>query len=306
MKNTITFVFLLAMVGIFSQCSDVNEKSANISSSDSVFSFVFMTDIHIQPELNAIKNFKKVIDTVNIIQPDFVLTGGDLIMDALGASYNRADSLYMLYLEKIKSFNMPVYQTMGNHEMFGVYKESGVSTDNPLYGKKMYEVKINNRFYSFDHKNWHFIILDDIAITKDRKYEALVDSSEINWIKNDLSKLKPNTPIVVSAHIPFISSYPTYIDSINGDHKSLIVQNANEVLHLFKNYNLKLVLQGHLHYFEDINIANKCHFITGGAVSGGWWKGAVNYTKEGFVLIKVHNQDISANYVEYGSIITKK
>ena len=306
MKLSIRSILLFGAIGILSQCSDIKQKSAITNSSDSAFSFVFMTDIHIQPELDATKGFKKVIDTVNIINPDFVLTGGDLIMDALGASYNRADSLYMLYIEKIKGFKMPIYQTMGNHEIFGIYEKSGISANNPMYGKKMYETKIGKRFYSFDHKGWHFIVLDDIGITNDRKYEALVDEEEISWIKSDLSKLKATTPIVISAHIPFISSHPTYIDSVAGNLKSEIVQNANQVLHLFKNYNLKLVLQGHLHYFEDINAANKCHFITGGAVSAGWWKGSVNKTNEGFVLISIRGQDVSAKYIEYGWNAVKK
>ena len=61
------------------------------------FSFVFMADIHLTPERNAVQGFKKAIKTVNNLAPDFVITGGDLIMDALEQTYERADSLYNLY-----------------------------------------------------------------------------------------------------------------------------------------------------------------------------------------------------------------
>ena len=62
-----------------------------------------MTDIHIQPEENAVAGFTQALDSVNKLNPDFILTGGDLIMDALGQSYGRADSLYNLYMEVIKN-----------------------------------------------------------------------------------------------------------------------------------------------------------------------------------------------------------
>ena len=58
-----------------------------------------MADIHLTPERNAVQGFKKAIKTVNNLAPDFVITGGDLIMDAIEQPYERADSLYTLYSE---------------------------------------------------------------------------------------------------------------------------------------------------------------------------------------------------------------
>ena len=59
--------------------------------SDDEFTFVFMTDIHLQSEKHAVDGFLQAIDSVNELNPDFVITGGDLIMDALGQPYRRAD-----------------------------------------------------------------------------------------------------------------------------------------------------------------------------------------------------------------------
>jgi predicted MPP superfamily phosphohydrolase len=42
------------------------------------FSFVFMTDIHLTYERNAVPGFKQAIAKVNELRPDFVITGGDL------------------------------------------------------------------------------------------------------------------------------------------------------------------------------------------------------------------------------------
>ncbi len=98
-----TFLFSLLIVfqiQLFSQTKSADE-----------ITFVFMTDIHIQPERNAIEGFKKAIQKVNELKPDFVITGGDLIMDALAVNYERADSLYNLYKETIKLLKAPVYNT---------------------------------------------------------------------------------------------------------------------------------------------------------------------------------------------------
>ena len=70
---------------------------------------------------------------------------------------------------------------------------------------------------------------------------------------------------------------------------------------LFWEHKLKLVLQGHLHYLEDIHVNNQIHFITGGAVSGKWWNNKPDDPmEEGFLLLHVRGEDFSWEYVDYG------
>ena len=78
-----------------------------------------------------------------------------------------------------------------------------------------------------------------------------------------------------------------------------VITNSKDVLDLFAGHNLKLVLQGHLHNYEDIYIKG-IHFITGGAVSGNWWEGAHRGIEEGFLLVCVKDNEISAEYIDYG------
>ena len=69
----------------------------------------------------------------------------------------------------------------------------------------------------------------------------------------------------------------------------------------FWGYNLKLVLQGHLHFLEDINVNNQVHFITAGAVSGRWWNNKPGDTpQEGFLMVHVDGDDFQWEYVDYG------
>jgi predicted MPP superfamily phosphohydrolase len=299
MKKIIIYPFFLWVGFILVSACSSNHNKEELKSKNA-FTFVFMTDIHLQPERNAVEGFYQAIDSVNKLNPDFVITGGDLVMDVLGQNYNRSDSLYNLYQEAQKRFHMPVYNTMGNHEIFGIYDNSGVPADHPEYGEKMFEKRIGKRYYSFDHKGWHFIILDGIEDTGESRYIGMVDSVQLEWIKTDLQKVDQNTPIVLSTHIPLIT-VATQLESgaLEPNHPGAVINNSKEVLSLFAEHNLMLALQGHLHFLEDI-YANGTHFITGGAVSSRWWGGKYNGMEEGFLVIKVNDQEFEWEYFDYG------
>ncbi len=266
---------------------------------DTTFSFVFMTDIHIQPERHAVEGFRAAIDKVNTLSPDFVITGGDLVMDVLGKSYGRADTLFNLYTQESKRFNMPVHNTMGNHENLGWYWKNPADTLIPEYGKKMYEKRIGKRFYSFNFKGWHFIILDSVE-KGGEGYIGGIDKTQIDWLKEDLSGIDWKTPIVLAVHIPFITILGQLLEgSTYANGSGDVITNSKEVLDLFKEKNLKLVLQGHLHYYEDLYAMNTT-YITGGSVAGAWWKGPNMGTKEGFLQVNVSGSGFQAKYVDYG------
>lgn len=264
------------------------------------FSFAFMTDIHIQPEKNAEQGLMQAINHVNLLKPDFVITGGDLIMDALEQKQGRADSLYQMYLSASKQFAVPVYNTLGNHEVFGLYTSSGISPNHPLYGKKMFEKYIGKRYYSFDHKGWHFLILDGIGFTPERDYYGHIDSLQMEWIKLDLAAVDSTTPICISTHIPFVTvwtqiEYGPFATIGSGT----LIENSLDVLKLFNHKNLKLVLQGHLHFLESI-YTGKTTFITGGAVCSRWWEGKNDGLEEGYLMIDVKGNDFEWHYIDFG------
>jgi len=294
-KNPVLFFVLITFI-ILAGC---DQKSSDPCQDES-FSFVFMTDIHLQPESNATEGFRAAITEANALKPDFVITGGDLIMDALGVSYDRADELYNLYEQEIEAFNMPVYNTMGNHEVFGIYEKSGVDPTHPEYRFGMFESRIGESYYSFDHGGWHFMILHSVQETDDRHYIGMIDEDQMQWIKDDLLDVDPKTPIVISTHIPFITVFTQILyGEYAPEYHGLIVENSREVLDIFNGYNLKIVLQGHLHYLEDIEVYGT-HFITVGAVSGRWWQGPNDGVEEGFLMVHVNGDDFCWEYVDYG------
>lgn len=283
-------VFVLIFTGVF--CSQTGYD----------FSFVFMTDIHVQPEKKAAEGLKKAIDRINVISPDFVITGGDLVMDALAQKFERADNLYKLYDKTMKDLLVPVYNTIGNHEHFGWYEKSGVEPSHPEYGKKMFKNRLGNgkTYFSFAHDGWHFLLLDSVGDTGEGSYYGWIDEEQIEWIKNDLAKVDKSTPVAVSVHIPFITAMTQLIDgSLEANGKGRVINNSKEVLELFKDHNLKLILQGHLHYLEDICV-NGVHYITAGAVSARWWNGPRYGVEEGFLLVNVKGEDFDWEYIDYG------
>jgi len=285
-------VFFLSTMLFFGCKQKVSEEEE--------FSFAFLTDIHVQPELNATEGLRKAIATVNELKPDFVITGGDLIMDALGQTYGRADSLYNLYIETAEEFSMPVYNTMGNHEVFGYYESSGVDSTHPFYGDRFFMERIGKRYYAFDHKGWRFYILDSIDEWEEGGYYGYVDQEQIAWLKNDLEGVDPETPICISVHIPFITVQTQLVQGATSPNsRGLVITNSKEVLDLFENHNLKLVLQGHLHFYEDL-FAKGTHFITGGAVCASWWRGPRGEMEEGFLIVRVHGDQFSSEYIDFG------
>jgi len=291
-KSAIAILFLATLIIILPSCGKKKKSDT--------FSFVFMTDIHLTYERNAIPGFRQAIAKVNELKPDFVITGGDLVMDALGVRYTLADSLYKLYQETSKEFKMPVYNAMGNHEIYGIYSRSGADPGNPEFGEKMFEKRLGKSYYSFDHKGWKFMILNSVEDTGKDRYMGFIDPAQMEWIKEELQKTDTLTPIVIATHIPFITvNSQIYNYSTAPNDSGLVVVNSKEMLNLFRRHNLKLVLQGHLHMVEDIYI-DGIRFVTGGAVSANWWRGPYRGDEEGFMLITISGGDFNWKYVDYG------
>ena len=288
MKRTLLPV-LLILILIFTTYCNGPDKSES-------FSFVFMTDVHLKPEKNAPEGFKKAIEKINLLNPDFVISGGDQIDDALEQSYERADLLFNMYSDHVKTLKMPIYNVLGNHDIFGIYKKSGIDPSHPLYGKKMFEKILNKKHYSFDHKGWHFIILDSVKPTDNGSYTGEIDQEQIEWLTSHLLALDKGVPIVLATHVPFYTIMPQ-IDK-RFKYEKFSISNSTDVLELFKDHNLKFVLQGHVHNYEAI-FSHGIWFISGGAVSANWWEGPLHGMEEGFIEFTISGEEFTWQYIDY-------
>lgn len=265
------------------------------------FTFLFFTDAHIQPELNAAIGTGMAFRKGRTIKADFAINGGDHVFDSLAVPMKRSLSLFDLYDKTEQDLSLKVYHTIGNHDVCGIYPSSEMSEDDPQYGKKVFEQRMGKTYYSFDHKGHHFVVLDSIGITADRAYEGRVDDTQLKWLAADLAGLHPGTPVIVSVHIPLVTAFNAYVPEmpIPPPHHGLSVANANQVLDIFAGHNVIGVLQGHTHINETV-LWKGVPYITSGAVSGNWWHGTRLGTPEGFTVVTVANGKMTTRYETYG------
>ncbi|WP_204365515.1 metallophosphoesterase family protein, partial [Xanthomonas graminis] len=265
------------------------------------FSFVFMTDTHIQPELDATEGCRACFRQISTEPADFVIHGGDHVFDALEVDRKRALMQRDLYFEVEKDIGKKVYHTIGNHDCFGLFPTSGVAPKSPGYGKEFYTERFGALYYAFNHKGVHFIVLDSIGLTSDRSYEGRLDPEQLEWLRTDLAALAPGTRIIISTHIPLITALMCYepLAWTKTVHNWSYVVNARAVLALLRGHRVLAVLQGHSHVAETVTL-NGIAFITGGAVSGNWWEGRFLGTDEGYMLVTVDGDKVSSHYKGFG------
>ncbi len=265
------------------------------------YTVAFLTDMHVNRYHQGEAGFKASLEHVQGLpqKPEFIMTGGDLAYDILATDKAEADDQYHRFFRALEDVDIPVHHTIGNHDCFGVYEESGVSPDDPLYGKTYYlqRFELDKPYYSFDHQGWHFVTLDSIGI-RDRNYHGYVDTEQLAWLEEDLAA--SGRPTVVFMHIPLLSNAPEWQEgNLEPEHPKTCINNCNEVLAVLEKHPVKLALAGHLHInesyrFRDMELANI------GAVSGAWWKGPRDGFQEGYALLEFHGDEVMWRYVDFG------
>ncbi len=226
------------------------------------FKFIHASDTHIDslniPRMN---RFREMADSIGA---DFIVISGDLIRDALRVKVATASNYYEMYLKEIEKFKMPVYSAVGNHEIFGIERDKSlVSSDHPLYGKKMFRHYLGPNYYSFNYGGFHFIALDGVDY-QNLYYFGGVDSLQLQWLENDLKYIPSDIPIITFNHIPFVSpgfsfqnfeNDPFYgpqllIQDKTHQHRH-IVYNFAEVKTRIGNRPYPLALSGHYHAAQE-------------------------------------------------------
>lgn len=283
--------------------------AGQISGTTGSFSFAHLTDIHVTPKLRATEGLRQCIQAVNTLPEGtaFVLTGGDLIMDALDADASSIREQWACFDEAMQTLRMPAHHTIGNHDIGGWSHKARLPKDAPEYGKSYFAQKYGKgtTYRSFDHGGWHFILLDSVALDPETgDYYGWIDEAQLEWLKTDLANTGNRTPIIVSTHIPFFSVWGQFTaDPRKGESPKGLVNNAHVVRKILGSYNVKLVLCGHGHVSERIELShhNKTTFIQGGAVCGMWWKGKVAGNPEGFGVVTCHpDGTFTYEYRDYG------
>ncbi len=267
------------------------------------FRFVHFSDLHIQPELGAKDGVSQAVKKLMELhpRPDFVLTGGDHVMDLLKVTHRRADEEFNALTEALKPLELPIHGVIGNHDVFG-WGSSDIQKSDAAYGKKMVEERFLGQpaYRSFDFGNWHFTLLDGVQPEPKIGWRGAIDDEQLSWLASDLERAGDKNKILLS-HFPVMTLFTQYTDGTTvAPADTLVLANGKEVQQLCHKYKVKAVLQGHTHVVEDCSYL-ETRYITGGAVCGDWWKGwRLGVHPEGFMVYDVTAHDLKATYVSYG------
>ena len=272
--------------------------------------FAFLTDIHVKQGIGAEAGMARALHHAQSLKPkvDFIINGGDSIMDSLEADKQTTKMQWDLFHSLLKKENgLPVYHCIGNHDVWGWF----IKTDKPeadlLYGKQWaVEVQqLPGRYYSFTKDKWHFMVLDSTQLNPAGGYIAFIDPQQLDWVKQELEKNKDKFICLVS-HIPILSICAGLFfnkTETNGDLKiqrNLMHTDFIELKKLFLQYpNIKACLSGHIHLQDEVNYLGIKYYCNG-AVSGNWWKGAFHDFAPAYAVFELYDDGTSLRkMVEY-------
>src|SRR5580693_2595803 len=114
-SNRRKFLKTLAATGAaaaFPGTSWLNLAAATDPNRAGSFDFVFFTDTHIQPELDAAHGCTMAFAKIAAGKPDFAICGGDLVYDVMSEGRHRANMLFDLYQRTEDCLKMPLHHTI--------------------------------------------------------------------------------------------------------------------------------------------------------------------------------------------------
>lgn len=261
--------------------------------------FAHITDIHMKPGLIPEKGMAGALQHIQGLpgKVDFIINGGDAIMNALDKSKAQTEEQFNLFKKILaQENNLPVYHTIGNHDVWGWFIKENRPDNDRLYGKAwvVETLELKNRYYSFQQGNWHIIVLDSTQLNPEGGYIARLDEAQLEWLQQELKQVAPDQFICIVSHIPILSICAGLFfnkTEPNGDLKiqrNLMHTDFLTLKKIFLPYpNLKLCISGHIHLQDEVEYMGVKYWCNG-AVSGNWWKGAFQEFEPAYAVIELY------------------
>lgn len=203
------------------------------------FRFAHITDSHVGTGGSS-NGTASVMAALAALQPApaLVINGGDVTETGARSEYDAFDRA------SAALGNIPVYAIPGNHD--GRWYDVGKADFRRRYGPT---------YRSFDHGGVHFVLLD---VTVDAEAFGHFSPAMLNWLRDDLTKVGTDTPVLVFTHHPVAYPPQRFID------------NDDDLLAVLAPYNVAALFSGHGHLNLRWQLNGIPQFMTAAALDGGY------------------------------------
>jgi len=252
----------------------------------------FLTDSHAMLQYDAPSWLDQTAILMNSLKPDLIIGGGDFVDGGFYQPKRVMEYRWKLADTFLKKINRRIEPLIGNHDMFEPLAPDGSPSTNDPRLRFKNQFGLERTYRSFEFRGYRFLMLDSVQIVGGLDpYRGWIDDAQLLWLDAELKAIPKNQPIILCTHIPFKTSLGYGLGSLVGATPGrLRVLNANVVMEKLRDRPLMLILQGHLHVNEKLQL-ERVPCITGGAVCGNWWKGPNMGTYAGLGMIEIKPQD---------------
>ena len=237
--------------------SDVDLK---LPTNDEAFTFIIFGDrtSGVDEKLPVLA---AAVRDVNRIEPDFVITVGDMIQGY--CTTDRWMEEFHMYKTAMNELNCPWFPVSGNHDL------SWRGQNPPAHWHEAnYEKHVGPLWYAFEHKNCWFIVLHTNETNPEtgmKSYAAPEDNVmsdvQMQWLKETLQKTKDADHVFLFMHHPrWLRESASYGDVWDPIHELLVEAG-----------NVTAAFAGHIHRTTSVkrdNIEYMTLSVTGGRVGG--------------------------------------
>ena len=173
---------------------------------------------------NAKGTLEEAIGRIKAIptKPSFMIHTGDITHLSKVSEFDDAEKI-------ISDARLDVHYVPGEHDI--------IDPEIKLYKERYGRGTKGSGYYSFDANGVHFMGLVNVANLKGGGMGSL-GAEQLEWIEADLKSRSASTPIVVFAHIPLWSVYPTW---------GWGTEDSAQALGYTKRFGSVTVLNGHIH-----------------------------------------------------------